>query len=75
MSASNPWKALQGLLAAPPLQAGVVLSIDEGIVVVELPGGGRITATGPAVEGQTVLVRGGVIEGEASDLPVVVIEI
>lgn len=75
MSASNPWKALQGLLAAPPLQAGVVLSIDDGSAIVELPGGGRITATGPATVGQTVLVRGGVIEGEASELPILVIEI
>lgn len=75
MSASNPWKALQGLLAGPSLQAGVVLSIDQGRAVVVLPGGGRIAATGPAVVGQTVLVRGAVIEGEASELPPVVIEI
>ncbi len=75
MSAFNPWKALQGLLSGPQQQAGVVLSIDDGLATIELPGGGQLTATGPAVVGQTVLFRGGVIEGEAADLPIVVIEI
>ena len=76
MSAFNPWKALQGLLASPPLQAGVVLSITDGLVTVELPGGGLITATGPATVGQTVFVRGGVIEGDAADAgPIEIIEI
>jgi len=76
MSAFNPWKALQGLLSGPPLQAGVVLAIDDGLVTVELPGGGLITATGPATVGQTVFVRGGVIEGEAIDAgPIDIIEI
>jgi hypothetical protein len=76
MSAFNPWKALQGLLSGPPLQAGVVLSIADGLATVELPGGGRLAATGPAEVGQTVFVRGGVIEGEAADLgPIEIIDI
>lgn len=75
MSAFNPWKALQGLLSGPPLQAGVVLSIDDGLATIELPGGGQLTATGPALIGQAVFVRGGVIEGEATDLPIEIIDI
>lgn len=75
MSTFNPWKALQGLLAAPPLQAGVVLSIDEGLATIELPGGGLVQARGPAEVGLTVFVRGGVIEGDATDLPIDVIDI
>ncbi len=75
MSAFNPWKALQGLLSRPPLQAGVVLAIEDGVATVELPGGGQISATGPAVVGQTVFVRGGVIEGEAADLPIELVDI
>ena len=76
MSAFNPWKALQGLLSRPSLQAGVVLSITDGLATVELPGGGQITATGPAAIGQTVFVRGGVIEGEAAGVgPIEIIEI
>lgn len=75
MSAFNAWKALESLLSGPSLQAGVVQSVVDGVAVVKLPGGGRINATGPAVAGQTVFVRGTVIEGEASDLPIVTIDI
>lgn len=75
MSAFNPWKALQGLLSGPPLQAGVVLVVVDGLATIELPGGGRIAATGAATIGQTVFVRGGVIEGEATDLPIELIDI
>jgi hypothetical protein len=75
MSTFNPWKALQGLLAGPPLQAGVVLSIDDSVATIELPGGGLVQGRGPAEVGQTVFVRGGVIEGEAVDLPIDLIDI
>jgi hypothetical protein len=72
----NPWKQLQNLVSGPPLQAGVVLSIEDGIATIELPGGGRIQARGVAEAGQTVFVRGDVIEGEAAgDLPIEIIEI
>lgn len=75
MSAFNPWKALQGLVAAPPRQAGVVLAVDDGIASIELPGGGRLQAIGAAVVGQTVFVRDGVIEGDATDLPIDLVDI
>lgn len=68
MTAFNPWKALEGLLAGPPQQAGVVQSIDGNVATIELPGGGLLTAIGPAVVGQTVFVRGGVIEGDAAGI-------
>ncbi|RIX79110.1 hypothetical protein [Acidovorax cavernicola] len=72
----NPWKQLENLVSGPPRQAGVVLSIVEGISTIELPGGGRIQAVGVAEAGLTVFVRGGVIEGEAAgDLPIDIIEI
>jgi hypothetical protein len=75
MTTFNPWKALQGLLAGPALQAGVVLSIDDSLAVIQLPGGGLVQGRGQAEVGQTVFVRGGVIEGEASDLPIDLIDI
>lgn len=75
MSTFNPWKELQGLIAGPPLQAGVVLSIDDGTAVIQLPGGGQVQARGPAEVGQTVYFRGDVIEGEAGNLPIEIIDI
>ena len=75
MSTFNPWKALQGLLSGASLQAGVVLSIEDGVATIELPGGGIVQGHGDASVGQTVFVRGGVIEGEATDLPVELIDI
>ena len=75
MSTFNPWKELQGLIGGPPLQAGVVLSITEGTAVVELPGGAQVQARGVAEPGQTVYLRGDVIEGEAGNLPIEVIDI
>lgn len=75
MSLSNPWRELQQLLAGPSLQVGKVLAIERGVVIVQLPGGGEIRARGEATVGRPVFVRGGVIEGEAPDLPVIVIEI
>jgi hypothetical protein len=75
VSLSNPWKALQDLLAGPSLQVGKVVAIEAGLALVELPGGGRIRARGVAVVGRSVFVRGDLIEGEAPEVPVVNIEI
>ncbi len=75
MSTFNPWKALQALVAGPPLQVGTVLGVEGGIATIETPGGGIVQARGDATEGQHVFFRGGVIEGTAPDLPPVVIEI
>jgi len=72
---SNPWKQLQSLIGGPPLQAGVVLSTDDGLALVELPGGGQVQARGAAEIGQTVFLRGDVIEGEAAELPIETIDI
>lgn len=64
----NPWKDLQGLFASPPRQVGVVSAYDDGIATVDFPGGGQIKAVGATTTvGQTVFVRGDVIEGEAPD--------
>lgn len=75
MSTFNPWKALQALVAGPPLQVGTVLYVDAGVATIELPGGGRVQARGDAADGQRVFFRDGVIEGEAPSLPIEVIEV
>lgn len=75
MSLSNPFAQLKSLLAGPPLQTGTVVSIADGIALVQLPSGAEIRARGDATPGQTVFLRGDVIEGEAPALAVVFIEI
>lgn len=66
---SNLFAKFKKLIDKAPLQAGVVLSIADGVAVVELPDGGRILARGGAAEGDAVFVRDGVIEGAAPNLP------
>lgn len=71
----NPYKTLLGLLPESPLQVGDVLSISNGVAMIEVPGGGQITARGEATVGQRVFFRDGVIEGQAPDLTYVEVEI
>lgn len=71
----NLYKAFLDLIPDPALQVGVVESVSNNIVTLEMPGGGLLTARGTATVGQTVFVRGGVIEGPAPSLPVELIEV
>lgn len=71
----NPYKRLLGLLPTYPLTAGEVISSSGGKVVVELPGGGRLTARGEGTVGTNVFVRDGVVEGTAPALTIEVIEV
>ena len=70
----NPYRQLLGVLPQRPLQVGDVLQMANGVSIVELPGGGRLTARGAAALGQRVFVRDGVIEGAAPSLPIEIIE-
>jgi hypothetical protein len=58
-----------------PLLVGDVVSVDGDVAVVEMPGGGRITARGAVTVGTRVFVRGGAIEGTAPSLTLVLIEV
>lgn len=73
----NPYRKLLGLLPTYPLQVGtvVVASPSTGKVVVQLPGGGRLTARGEGSVGANVFVRDGVVEGPAPSLTIEVIEV
>jgi len=71
----NPFRKLVSLLPDPPLLVGVVESLTDTGAVILLPDGGRLTARGEAIQGQSVFVRDGVIEGQAPALSVVVIEV
>lgn len=69
---SNFFKQLQALLAPDRMEIGTVIAVNDGIAVLELPGGGRTRARGQATVGGKVFVQGGVIQGPAPSLPVVV---
>lgn len=71
----NLLKQFQALIPADLLQVGDVDSIANGVAVIALPGGGKITARGTATVGSRVFVRGGLVEGSAPALPVVVIDV
>ena len=71
----NPYRQLLDVLPQRPLQVGDVLQMSNGVAIVELPGGGRLTARGDATAGQRVFVRDGVIEGAAPSLPIEIIEV
>lgn len=71
----NLFRQFLDLIPDPALQVGTVQSISDNMATLEMPGGGFLKARGPAMVGQTVFVRGGVIEGPAPALPVELIDI
>ena len=71
----NLYDQFRQLIPDPPLQAGTVVSVGNGVATVALPGGGLIRARGNATVGQTVFVRDEMIEGIAPSLPLELIEI
>ena len=64
----NLYKQFMALQSPKPLLVGTVAFVVNGIATIDLPGGGRLQARGPAQAGQRVFVRGGEIEGEAPGL-------
>jgi hypothetical protein len=71
----NLYEQFRQLMPEPPLQAGTVIGVATGVVTVQLPGGGLITARGTSTVGARVFVRDDVIEGAAPSLPGEIIEI
>ena len=71
----NAYTLLRELLPQPALQVGTVVSVSGGIATIELPGGGLVQARGTAAVDDRVFFRDGVIESDAPDLPIEVIEV
>lgn len=71
----NLYKEFLALIPDPALQVGTVQAISQGIVTLVMPGGALLKARGDATLGQRVFVRGGVIEGQAPNLPDELIEV
>lgn len=73
----NIWTSLKSLLPESPLLLGIV-SVDHGggSYTLDLVGGGSLKAFGSGFSvGNTVYVRGTVIEGAAPSLPTYVSEV
>ena len=68
----NLYAQIQAILAPGRREIARATSLDDGIVILTLPGGGLVRARGQAVIGKMYFVQEGVIQGEAPDLPVVV---
>lgn len=66
---SNIYAQLKELLDPAPVQIATVISVADGVAVLELPGGGRVRARGAATVGGKVFFQGEVIQGAAPDLP------
>lgn len=64
----NPYVRLLGLLPQRPLLVGTVVSVDNGVATIELPGGGTEQARGTASVNQHVFFRDGAIEGVTTAL-------
>lgn len=75
MSIRNPFAELKSLLGPAPLQVGTVTDYSAGTATVQLPDGGSILARGEAGIGESVYVRGGLIEGPAPSLPIVTADV
>ena len=71
----NPYSRLTQLLAGPPLDVGVVLSVEGDGVIVELVSGAPVRVRGVETVGAWVYVRGGVVEGPAPALSGTTIEV
>lgn len=71
----NLYTRLLGLFPKDRLLVGNILSVDTGQAVVKLHDGSMMTARGQGSIGDTVYIRGGIIEGTAPDLPLFEIEV
>ncbi|WP_315127191.1 hypothetical protein [Comamonas antarctica] len=70
----NLFKRFERLLPRQPLRVGQVLSVNGTQVRVREQGGVELVARGEAAAGDRVYFRNGVIEGDAPNLPLEVIE-
>lgn len=72
---TNLFAQFKRLLPGQPLMVGTVISSGSGAVLVELPGGDRLTIRGEATPGEQVFFRNGIVENTAPTLTVVFIEV
>lgn len=71
----NPFKLLRDLLPVAPLQIGTVTDMTGGVATIDLMGSGTAQARGSATVGDRVFFRDGLIEGQAPNLTVELIDV
>lgn len=72
---SNLFTRFLGLLPQTPLRVGDVVSVDNGVAMIEEPGGSLSTARGDVSPGDRVFFRDGAIEGPAPNLTYVEVDV
>ncbi|MDP1980465.1 hypothetical protein [Undibacterium sp.] len=72
---ANIYKVFKDLIPDAPLFVGKVIAARPGHYIIQLPGGAQVTARGQAEINKMVFIKDGVIEGEAPDLTVQIIEV
>ena len=72
---TNLYALFRRILPESPLQVGEVLSVNNGVLTLGLPGGGTDQARGAGTVGDRVYFRDGAVEGPAPSLPVELIEV
>ena len=72
---TNLFAQFRRLIPTSPVLVGLVVSSGSGQVLVELPGGSRVTIRGDATVGSHVSMRSGAVEGVAPSLPAGTIEV
>lgn len=73
--AQNIYRTFLDLLPSRDLQVGTVTAIANGVATVTLPGGGVVRVRGSAAVADQVFIRDGLIESQAPDLDVVLIDV
>jgi hypothetical protein len=72
----NLWRRFQQLASPPSLvTVGTVVDADFGEYTVEFPGGSRLRVKGAGTLGTSYFIRDGRLDGEASSLTAVVVEV
>jgi hypothetical protein len=72
----NLWRRFQQLASPPSLvTVGVVVAAEAEACTVEFPGCSRLRVQGAGTVGQSYFIRDGRLDGEASSLVAVVVEV
>lgn len=75
MNSTNLWRRLRNLYPGAPQMRGQVISVDGQLVRIQDDNGQVTTARGAASVGQYVFHQAGVIQGLASSLTLIDIEV
>jgi len=71
----NPYRQFLDLLPGDPLLIGEVLGAVNGLVQVQFLDGSMAFVRGTGTVGNKVFIKGGFIQGDAPNLPIIAIDV